>query len=135
MYADGVIERALRQADHLRANADAPFVERFNRHLVALADLAEHAGARDAAVFEQQFAGAAGADAQLVFLPAHRESRQLAFDEERRDAAIAGLRVHRREHDEEACLLAVGDPELAAVEHKPVRRFGGAGAQRKGVAA
>ena len=42
---DGVIERALRQADHLRADADAPFVQRLDRDLVALADLAEHVGA------------------------------------------------------------------------------------------
>jgi len=38
---DGVIERALRQADHLRADADASLVERFDRDLVALADVAE----------------------------------------------------------------------------------------------
>ncbi len=34
---DGVIERALREAEHLGADADAPFVERLDRDLVALA--------------------------------------------------------------------------------------------------
>ena len=67
-----MVERALREADHLRADADAPFVQRLDRDLVALADLAEHVRARHAAVVEQQLAGAARADAELVFLLADR---------------------------------------------------------------
>ena len=47
-----MIERALREADHLRADADAALVQRFDRDLVALADLAEHAASRHDAVFE-----------------------------------------------------------------------------------
>ena len=93
--ADGVIERALRQADHLRADADASLVERLDRDLVALAELAEHAGARHLAVLEDQLAGAARADAELVFLLADREARRPALDEERGDAAIAGLGIDR----------------------------------------
>ena len=38
-----MIERALGEPEHLRADADAPFVERLDRDLVAFADLAEHA--------------------------------------------------------------------------------------------
>ena len=64
---DRVIERALRETEHLRADADAPFVQRLDRDLVALADVAEHVGARHA-VLEDQLARAAGADAELVFL-------------------------------------------------------------------
>ena len=71
---DRVIERALREADHLRADADPALVERLDRDLVALADLAEHVGARHAAFLEQQLAGAPGADAELVFLLADREA-------------------------------------------------------------
>ena len=76
--ANRVIERALGEADHLRADADAPFVERFDRDLVALADLAEHLRLRHDAVFEQQLAGAAGANAELVLLLADGESRRAA---------------------------------------------------------
>ena len=76
VYAIGVIERALREADHLRADADASLVERLDRDLVALADVAEHVRARDAAFFEDQLARAAGADPELVFLLADREARR-----------------------------------------------------------
>ena len=69
-----MIERALGQAEHLRADADAAFVQRLDRDLVALADFAEHLRLRHDAVFEDQFAGAAGADAELVFLLADGES-------------------------------------------------------------
>ena len=41
-----MVERADRQAEHLRADADAAFVQRLDRDLVALADLAEHVRAR-----------------------------------------------------------------------------------------
>ena len=51
--ADRVVERALREPDHLRSYTDAPLVQRFNRHLVSLADFAEDVGARDATVVEQ----------------------------------------------------------------------------------
>ena len=115
-----MLERALREPDHLRADADAAFVERFDGDLVALADLAEHVALRHAAVFEDQLAGAAGADAELVFLLADREAGQAALDEERGDAAVAGLGIDGREHDEEVGFVAVGDPELAAVEHEVV---------------
>ena len=37
-----MIQRALRQPQHLRADADAPFVQRLDGDLVALADLAHH---------------------------------------------------------------------------------------------
>ena len=52
-----MIERAAGDADHLRADADAPLVERLDGDLVALADLAEHVLLRHAAVFEDQLAG------------------------------------------------------------------------------
>jgi hypothetical protein len=81
------------RADHLRADADAPFVQRLDGDLVALADLAEHVGARHAAILEQQLARAAGADAELVFLLADGEAGKAALDEKRGDAAIAGVGI------------------------------------------
>ena len=113
---DRVIEGTLRETDHLRADADASFVQRLDGHLVALADLAEHVRPRDAALLEQQLARAAGADAELVLLFPDGEPVEFPLDEERRDAAIARLRVRVREDDEDVGFVAVGDPELAPRE-------------------
>src|SRR5690606_31797676 len=68
------LERPAREADHLAADADAPLVERLDRHLVAAADLAEHPVARHAHALEDQLAGARGADAELVLLARDREA-------------------------------------------------------------
>ena len=120
-----MIERALREADHLRADADASFVQRLDRDLVALADLAEHVRARHAAVLEQQLARAARADAELVFLLADREPGEAALDEKRGDAAVAGVGIDVGEDDEEVrlrCALViqslrpVSDPVVAALD-------------------
>ena len=111
-----MVQRALREADHLRADADAAFVERLDGDLVALADLAEHVRSRHAAVLEDQLARAARTDAELVFLLADREAGRVALDQERRDALVAGAGIDVGEDDEEVGLVAVGDPELAAVE-------------------
>ena len=54
---DGVIERALGETDHLRADGDAALVERFDGDLVALADFAEDVRGGDAAIVENQLAG------------------------------------------------------------------------------
>src|SRR4029079_1064715 len=83
-----VLDRVDRQAEHLRPDADAAFVERLDRDLVPLADLAQHRGFRHAAVFEDELAGARRANAELVFLLADGESGHAALDEERGDAAI-----------------------------------------------
>ncbi len=47
--------RALRDAEHLRADADAAFVQGFDRNLVAFADFAENVFFRHLAVVENQF--------------------------------------------------------------------------------
>ena len=115
-----MIERALREADHLRADADASLVERFDRDFVTLADFAEDVRARHPALVEDQLARAAGADAQLVFLLADAKALESTLDQERGDAAVAGARVRVGEHDEEIGFLCVRDPELAAGQ-QPVR--------------
>src|SRR2546423_13582361 len=91
--ANRVIQRALREADHLRADADAPFVQRLDGDLVAFADFTQHVRARDAALLEQQLAGAARADAQLVLFLADGEAGRAALDQKRRHAAVARVRV------------------------------------------
>src|SRR6266498_3013022 len=85
---DRVIERSLRKADHLRADADPSFIQCLDRHLVAFANLAEHVGAWHAAFLEEQLARAARTDAELVFFLADRESRGAPLDQKRRDAAV-----------------------------------------------
>src|SRR5262245_55383077 len=132
---DRMVERALRQADHLRADADAPLVERFDRNLVALADLAEDVVARHGAVLEQQLARAAGADPELVFLPANREARKTALHEKGGDSAVTGRWIHRSEHDDEIGFRAVGDPQFPAGEPPIAAALDCAGREREGVAA
>src|SRR5690606_20384439 len=106
----------LREPEHLRADADASFVQRLDRDLVALADLAEHVLFRDAAVVHDQLDRRGRPDAELVLLLADTEAVRLPFDDESRDAAIALLGVGVREDDEHARLAAVRDPQLAAIE-------------------
>src|SRR5688500_14271128 len=133
--ADGVVERTLRQTDHLGADADPPFVERFDRDLVAFSRLAEHVGPRDVTVLEQQLARTAGADPELVFLLADGEPGEAALDDEGSDAAVAGVRIQRREDDEDVRFVAVGDPELASGQREAVPGFRRARGESERIAA
>ena len=93
---------------------------------------------RHAALLEEQLAGAARADAELVFLLADGEPRRLPLDDERGDPAVPGVGIDSGEDDEEAGFVGVGDPELAAVQDpvaRAVARFARARAQRERVAA
>src|SRR5262245_42055235 len=132
---DGVIQRALRETDHLRTDCDAAFVQRFNRGAIALADFAEDVPAGHGTVLEEQFARAAGADAQLVFFLANRETGKIALDEKRGDAAVPGFGIDGGEDDEQIRLAAVRDPELAAGQRPAVAALHGACRQRERIAA
>jgi len=59
----GRIQRAPRDADHLRADANAPFVQRFDRNLVPLPNGAEDVRRRHDASIEDELSGARGANA------------------------------------------------------------------------
>jgi hypothetical protein len=62
-------ERALRKADHLRRDANAPLVQDLDRDLVALANLADHVFSGDAQVVEVERARRRGTDTEfLLFL-------------------------------------------------------------------
>src|SRR5208337_4575971 len=108
--------RTTRQADHLRTDADAAFVQRFYGDLVALTNFAEHIVLRHPAIFQNQFAGAGGADAELVFLLADGKAGKSLVHDERRDALVSCRRIDRGQQDEDAGFLAIGDPQLLAVE-------------------
>src|SRR3970282_2537236 len=72
---DGVVERSLREADHLGADADAALVQGLDGDLVPLAYVAQHAIPRHEAILEDQLTRAAGADSELVLLPSDGEAR------------------------------------------------------------
>ena len=97
-----MIERALRQTDHLRADTDAPFVERLDRDLVALADFANHVRLGNLAIVENQLAGGRRANPELVFFLPDLKSGEFALDQERRDAFVAGFGIHIGEKQEQA---------------------------------
>src|SRR5688572_6684759 len=97
-------ERALGDADHLRADADAPLVEGVDRNLVSLTDRTKNVLCRYLAVVEKQLDGARRADAELVFLLADLESLEVALDDERGDAAITCRWIRVRENDEHSRL-------------------------------
>ena len=103
--------------------------------LIAAADLAEHVRARHAAVFQQQLARAAGANAELVFLLADREPGEAALDEKRGDAAIAGVRIDGRKDHEQVGFVGVRDPQLAAGQQELVAGLDGARGEGERVAA
>ena len=112
-----MVERALGEADHLGADRDAAFVQRLDGNPVALSDVAEHVRGWHHALVEEQLAGAAGADAELVFLFSDGEAGESSFDHECGDAAVAGVRIRIGEHDEEGRFGRVADPQFAAGEH------------------
>ena len=112
-----VLPRAARDAQHLRADADAAFVQSFNGNLVTLADFSEHVLLGNFAIFQNQFASGRGADAQLVFFLADRESGKILFDDESGDALVPSRRITRGEEHEDSSFLGIGDPQLAAVEN------------------
>ena len=119
-------ERTLAHADHLRADADAPFVERFDRNLVALSNGAQDVLRRDFDTVEDELRGARRADAELVLLLANGESREAAFDDESGNALVARLRIDVGEHDVDARFGAIRNPHLAAREHPRVTALLGA---------
>src|SRR5205085_575470 len=87
---DRRVERALRDADHLRTDSDSSAVQRRDRDLVALSDGAEHVLFRYLAVVEKELDRARCANAELVFFLADLESVEVALDDECGNAAIAG---------------------------------------------
>src|ERR1017187_6873200 len=130
---DGEFPGATGQPEHLRADVDAAFVQRLDGDLVALADFAQHVALGHAAIFHDQLAGAGRPDAEFVFLLADGDSRGVFLDDEGGDALVAGGRIDGGEHDEDSRLLAVGYPQLLAVEDILVALQLRLGLQREGI--
>ena len=78
------LQAVLRPAHRAHAQLPAPDVEDVEGDLVPLADRPQHVVDRDRAVLEEQRAGRAAADAELVLLGADGQPGRAALDEERR---------------------------------------------------
>src|SRR6185437_8748021 len=86
-------------------------------------------------VVEQQFDGGRRANAELVFLFSDTESREVALDDERRDPLVTSTRIDVGEYNIDTRLRAVGDPQLAAIQHVRITTLLGAGRERERVGA
>ena len=132
---DGGVERALRDAERLRADGQPGVIEGAQRGLEAGARLADDPVGRDRAVLEVDLAGRAALDAELALLRPDREARVVLVHDERGDAVGPLVRVGHR-HDRVVRRDAgVGDPALRPVEHPAVAVEHGAGAHRRRVRA
>ncbi len=83
---------ALGHADGERGDGDAAAIENLEAVDEAFALLAQQLGGGQAAVFEDHFAGGAGAHAELVFLLAGAEAGRALFDNEGGDAVLRSRR-------------------------------------------
>ena len=125
----------MRDAEHLGGDANTAFVQGFDGDFVAAAEFSDHVRGGHEAVFENQLAGAGGADAQLVLFLAYGEPLKPRLDDEAGNAAVPGGGINGGEENKQAGFARVGDPELAPIEAKAALAFFGAGLQGKRVAA
>ncbi len=128
-------QRALRQAQRLRCDADAAAVERFERDSQALAFFAQAIFCRDAAILQRNFGGAREVQSHFIFVAADAKAGKIWLDQKGGDAAAAGCGVGLREDDVDAGDSAVGDPGFCAVEDVVIAFAHGAGLDSGGVGA
>src|SRR6516165_5915893 len=97
-----MLPASLGDAHHLRTDTDASFVESFDCDLVTLSNFTQNVPFGNAAIFQNQFAGARRPDAEFVLLFADSESGKVTFYEERRNTLVSLFRIYIRKHDEKA---------------------------------
>ncbi len=120
----------------LGGDADATAVEGLHRHLEPLALLAEEVFGGNAAVLEDQLHGRRGADAELLLLLAESKAGGVFFDDEGADAMmLLGLPVGAGQNDIGFGVAAVGDKDLAAVDHPLIAVAHGGGLGPPGIGA
>ena len=88
---DHHVHGRLHDAERARRQHRALVVEAAHQHVDALADLAQHVLGRHLAVLEHQLARVGAAHAQLVELLRGGEALEALLDQERGDAARAGV--------------------------------------------
>ena len=115
---DGLVERALRDADGLRSDADTTAVKRAHGDLEALADLTEHAVRADADVVVGDDAVGGGADAHALDVVADGHAgRTLKVDDKGGHALRRGnAAVGQRKNDTGIGKAGVGGEDLGAVD-------------------
>ena len=123
----GELERRLGDADGHRGHAGARAVEGHHRELEALVLLAEQVVGGDLDVVERDHRGVGGALAELVLLLVHGHAVGVARDDERGDAAVAGLLVGLGVDRVPGGVRAVGDEALGAVDDVLVALLHGGG--------
>jgi hypothetical protein len=115
--ARGDREGLLGRAEAVGAQRQAAAVEGRHRDLEAVADGAEAIGIGHAHLVEMDLDGAAAALAHLVLGLARTETGHLLLDDEGRDPAPrAELPIVGGEDHDQVGHIAVGDPDLGAVE-------------------
>ena len=119
----------------LRADADAPHIQHGHGDLEALAFFAETVLDRDAAIFEQDFAGGRGADAQLGLLLAAAVAGRVRRDDEGGDALLLFLGIGHHENHDVIGHRTARDPGLASVQDVMIAIPDRAGAHRARVRA
>ena len=117
-----VVECAGRDAERLRGDAGARFVEHVHRDLEAFALFAQAVRRGNFAVVEHQLDGRRTADAHLFLFFADAEARACLFDDEGAHAARARCGIGYGEDADHVGNAAVGDPNLLPVEQVRYRR-------------
>ena len=130
----GVVERALSDADGLRGDRDSGVVEGAQGDLQPLPGLADDAVTGQADVVEEELSGGRALDAELALLLAEGEALIGLLDDEGGDVASAcSVGVGHGHHRVVLGLSGVGDPGLDPVEDPVVAVAFGAGLHRCGV--
>jgi hypothetical protein len=106
-------ERHARAAGAHRAELEPAEVERVERDLVPLADLAQDVVGGDLRVLQNDRRRRRAVQAHLVLFLARADAGKRAFDDERGEV----LAVDLGKDDDDVGKAAVGDPHLLAVEH------------------
>ena len=129
------VERALGDAERLRADERPRAVERTHRVREPLTGLADEVLRRYCALVEDDLTRGRPSDAHLVLELRHREPGEVLLDDEAADPAVTGVGIGLGEHRVEVADARVGDPELAARQHVVVAVPHGLGAHAGDVAA
>ncbi len=113
----GLINGAFGQTQSLRGDADTAAVQRLHGNLEALTLFAQQVLLRHDAVFKNQIAGGAAANAHLLLVLTHGEAGEGFFHDEGGDTMVAGLLIGHGEHHKGVGHGAVGDKALGAVKY------------------
>src|ERR687888_1594955 len=113
---DRALEAGADDAACSRSDREAALVEPVHRDLEALSLLADQVLGRELDVLEEELAGRAGPDAELVLRVRRREAGRALLDDEGGDALVLRGRVRLREDERVVGDRGVRDPVLLAVQ-------------------